>query len=154
MQSLETPTLKTLPQIIVMVCVVLLKWYHLYHSNDGHDTEHLSLLDHLARRFFEMCKTVFPYKNLKGWWITDTDKVHFMIHAASEIMKWGSIINCSAEVVEEGHKTWVKQQGKNTNQGAAKTMMNNSLQKIALMELTQAIKGLVTCNLPAAAFIL
>jgi hypothetical protein len=66
-----------------------------------------------------------------------------MIRAASEIMKWGSIINCSAEVVEEGHKRWVKEQGKNTNQGdrAAKTMMNNSLQKIASMELTQAIKG-------------
>ncbi len=72
-------------------------------------------------------------------------KVHFMIHAASEIMKWGSIINCSAEVVEEGHKMWVKEQGCNTNQGdsAAMTMMNNSLQKIASMELTQAVKGRV-----------
>ncbi len=71
-----------------------------------------------------------------------TDKVHFMFHAASEIMKWGSIINCSAEVVEEGHKTLVKEQGCNTNQGvsAAKTMMNNSMQKITSMELTQAIK--------------
>jgi hypothetical protein len=57
-----------------------------------------------------------------------TDKVHFMIHAVSEIMKWGSIINCSAEVVEQGHKTWVKEQGQNTNQGdsSAKTMMSNS----------------------------
>ena len=130
---------------IVAVCVLLLKWYHLYRSNDGHDTDDLSLLDRLARQFFEMCKTVFPYKNLAGWWIMGTDKVHFMIHAASEIMKWGGLINCSAEVVEEGHKTWVKQQGQNTNQGdsAAKTMMKNSLQKIASMELTQAIKGRV-----------
>jgi hypothetical protein len=66
-----------------------------------------------------------------------------MIHAASEIMQWGSIINCSAEVVEDGHKTWVKGHGKNTNQGAssAKTMMNNSLKKIASMELSQAVKG-------------
>jgi hypothetical protein len=128
---------------IVMVCVVFLKWYHLYRSNDGHDTEDLSLLDRLARWFFEMCKTVFPYKNLNDCWIMGTDKVHFMIHAVSEIMKWGSIINCSAEVVELGHKTWVKEQGKNTNQGdsAAKSMMNHSLQKIASMELTQAIKG-------------
>jgi hypothetical protein len=128
---------------IVMVCVTLLKWYHLYRSNNGHDTDDLSLLDRLARQFFEMCKEVFPYKNLKGCWIMGTDKVHFMIHAASEIMKWGSIINCSSEVVEEGHKKWVKEQGNNTNQGdgSAKTMMNNSLQKIASMELTQAIKG-------------
>ncbi len=131
---------------IVMVCIILLKWYHLYRSNDGHDTDDLALLDRLARQFFEMCKEVFPYKNKMGCWIMGTNKVHFMIHAASEIMKWGSIINCSAEVVEEGHKTWVKEQGSNTNQGdsAAKTMMNNSLQKIASMELTQAVKGLVT----------
>jgi hypothetical protein len=130
---------------IVMVCVVLLKWYHLYRSNNGHDTDDLALLDRLARQFFEMCKEVFPYKNKLGHWIMGTDKVHFMIHAASEIMKWGSIINCSAEVVEEGHKTWVKEQGCNTNQGdsAAMTMMNNSLQKIASMELTQAVKGRV-----------
>ena len=130
---------------IVMVCIILLKWYHLYRSNDGHDTDDLALLDRLARQFFEMCKEVFPYKNKRGW-IMGTDKVHFMIHAASEIMKWGSIINGSAEVVEDGHKTWIKEQGRNTNQGdsAAKTMMNNSLQKIASMELTQAVKGRVT----------
>jgi hypothetical protein len=71
-----------------------------------------------------------------------TNKVHFMIHAA-EIMKWGGIIDCSAEPVEEGHKTWAKGQGRNTNQGAsaAETIMNISPQKIASMELTQAIKG-------------
>ncbi len=70
-----------------------------------------------------------------------TDKVHFMIHAVSKIMKWwGSIINCSAEVVELGHKTWVKEQGQNMNQGdsSAKTMMSNSQRKISSMELTQA----------------
>jgi hypothetical protein len=130
---------------IVAVVVLFLKWYHLYRSNDGHDTDDLSLLDRLARQFIEMCKTVFPYKNLADLWIMCTDKVHFMLHAASEIMKWGSIINCSAEVVEETHKRWVKEQGQNTNQGdsSAKTMMNNSLQKIASMELTQAIKGRV-----------
>ena len=40
---------------IVMVCIILLKWYHLYRSNDGHDTDDLALLDRLARQFFEMC---------------------------------------------------------------------------------------------------
>ncbi len=72
-----------------------------------------------------------------------TDKVHFMIRCVSEIMKWGSIINCSAEVVETTHKTWVNQQDPNTNQGASSnaTMMKNSMRKIASMELTQAITG-------------
>lgn len=128
---------------IVMVCIILLKWYHLYRRSDGHDTDDLAELDRLARLFFEKCKEVFPYKNGNDGWIMGTDKVHFMIHAASEIMKWGSLINCSAETVESTHKGWVKEQGANTNQGpsAAKTMMKNSSRKIASMELTQAIAG-------------
>jgi len=128
---------------IVMVCIILLKWYHLYRSSDGHDTEDLAELDRLAILFFEKCKEVFPYVNGVGNWIMGTDKVHFMLHAASEIMKWGSIINCSAEVVETTHKTWVKEQGRNTNQGAssAQTMMKNSLRKVASMELSQAMAG-------------
>ena len=62
-------------------------------------------------------------------------------------MKWGSIINCSAEVIETNHKMWVKDQGKNTNQGtgAAKTMLKNSMRKIASMELTQAMAGESIC---------
>ncbi len=128
---------------IVMVCIILLKWYHLYRSSDGHDTEDLAELDRLAILFFEKCKEVFPYVNGVGNWIMGTDKVHFMLHAASEIMKWGSIINCSAEVVETTHKTWVKEQGRNTNQGAssAQTMMKNSMRKVASMELSQAMAG-------------
>ena len=128
---------------IVMVCIILLKWYHLYRSPDGHGTVDLAEMDRLARFFLEKCKEVFPYKNGIGCWIMGTDKVHFMIHAASEIMKWGSLINCSAETVETTHKTWVKEQGANTNQGpsAAKTMMKNSARKIASMELSQAVAG-------------
>lgn len=137
------PPVEDPSQAIVMVCIILLKWYHLYRSSDGHDSEDLAELDRLAIMFFEKCKEVFPYFNGVGNWIMGTDKVHFMLHAASEIMKWGSIINCSAEVVETNHKTWVKEQGQNTNQGAssAKTMMKNSMRKVASMELTQAMAG-------------
>ncbi len=130
-------------KLIVEVCIILLKWYHLYRSMEGHDNDDFAELERLARLFFEKCKEVFPYKNGRGDWIMGTDKVHFMIHCVSEIMKWGSIINCSAEVVETTHKTWVKEQGPNTNQGASSnaTMMKNSMRKIASMELTQAIAG-------------
>jgi hypothetical protein len=50
-------------------------------------------------------------------------------------------------VVETNHKTWVKDQGQNTNQGAsaAKTMMKNSMRKVASMELTQAMAGESIC---------
>jgi hypothetical protein len=110
---------------------------------EGHDDDDFAELERLARLFFEKCKEVFPYKNGRGDWIMGTDKVHFMIHCVSKTMKWGSIINCSAEVVETTHKTWVKEQGPNTNQGASSnaTMVKNSMRKIASMELTQAIAG-------------
>ena len=129
--------------LIVEVCIILLKWYHLYRSLEGHDADDFAELDRLARLFFEKCKEVFPYLNGNDHWIMGTDKVHFMIHCVSELMKWGSIINCSAEVVETTHKTWIKEQGPNTNQGASsnKTMLKNSMRKAASKELTQAIAG-------------
>ncbi len=129
--------------LIIGVCIILLKWYHLYRSLEGHDSDDFAELDRLARLFFEKHKEVFPYKNGKGDWIMGTDKVHFMIYCVSELMKWGSISNCNAEVVENTHKTWIKEQGPNTKQGASsnKTMLKNSLGKLASRELTQAMAG-------------
>ncbi len=65
-------------QEIVMLCIIFLKWYHLYRSSDGHDADDLAQLDSLAIMFFEKCKEVFPYFNGVGNWIMGTDKVHFM----------------------------------------------------------------------------
>jgi len=127
---------------IVAICLSLLEWYHLYRQ-PGHTTDELHLLDTLGSAFLNQCTQLFPFLNSKGMNIMCTDKVHFIIHAASEILKWGNIINCSAEASEIAHKLWVKGQGDNTNQGpsSAKTMMSHSQSKVAAKICAQAIAG-------------
>ena len=129
---------------IVAICLSLLEWYHLYRQ-PGHTTDEVHLLDTLGCAFLEQCAKLFPFVNSKGMNIMCTDKVHFIIHAASEIMKWGNIINCSAEAPETAHKLWVKGQGDNTNQGpsSAKTMMQHTQSKVAAKMCTQAIAGMM-----------
>ena len=135
---------------IVAICLSLLEWYHLYRQ-PGHTTDELHLLDTLGSAFLNQCTQLFPFLNSKGMNIMCTDKVHFIIHAASEILKWGNIINCSAEASEIAHKLWVKGQGDNTNQGpsSAKTMMSHSQSKVAAKMCAQAIAGPlhICCNI-------
>lgn len=128
---------------IVAICLSLLQWYHLYRRS-GHTTEDVYLLDSLATAFMDRCAQLFPFRNGQGHLIMGTDKVHFMIHAAAQILNWGNIINCSAEPSEITHKIWVKGQGDNTNQGpsSAKTMMRHSQSKAAAQECAQAIAGM------------
>ena len=136
------PQLEDPSPAIVGICLSLLEWYHLYRQ-PGHTTDELQLLDTLGCAFLGKCSRLFPFVNSKGMNIMCTDKVHFIIHAASEIMKWGNIINCSAEAPEIAHKLWVKAQGNNTNQGpsSAKTMMCHSQSKAAAKMCAQAIAG-------------
>ena len=128
---------------IVAIWLSLLEWYHMYRRS-GHTTEDTYLLNCLATSFMDRCAKLFPFRNGKGNLIMGTDKVHFMKHAATQILNWGSIINCSAEASEITHKIWVKGQGDNTNQGpsSAKTMMRHSQSKAAAQECAHAIAGL------------
>ena len=54
-----------------------------------------------------------------------------MVHCASEIMRWGSLINCSGEAAEEAHKINVKGPGTNTNhhEGEGGTFMTHAQRK-------------------------
>jgi len=128
---------------IVAICLSLLEWYHLYRRS-GHTMEDAYLLNGLATSFMDRCAQLFPFTNGRGHLIMGTDKVHFMKHAATQILNWGNIINCSAEPSEITHKIWVKGQGDNTNQGAssAKTMMRHSQSKAAAQECAHAIAGI------------
>jgi hypothetical protein len=128
---------------IVAICLSLLEWYHLYRRS-GHTMEDAYLLNGLATSFMDRCAKLFPFTNGNGHLIMGTDKVHFMKHAATQILNWGNIINCSAEPSEITHKIWVKGQGDNTNQGAssAKTMMRHSQSKAAAQECAHAIAGI------------
>jgi len=127
---------------IVAICLCLLEWYHLYRRS-GHTMEDAYLLDTLAKSFMDRCEQLFPFRDGHEHLIMGTDKVHFMKHSATQILNWGSIINCSAEASEITHKIWVKGQGDNTNQGpsSAKTMMRHSQSKAAAQECAHAIAG-------------
>lgn len=72
-----------------------------------------------------------------------TEKMHYIVHAPSDVAKWGDLINMSGEVVETNHKTFVKKQGKNTNQGesADSTMMKHCVRKRAAQQLCAGIQG-------------
>ena len=74
---------------IVGICLSLLEWYHLYRQ-PGLTTDELHLLDTTGCAFLDKCSRLFPFVNSKGMNVMCTDKVHFIIHSASEIMKWAT----------------------------------------------------------------
>jgi len=71
------------------------------------------------------------------------EKIHSMVHCASEIMRWGSLINCSGEAAEEAHKINVKGPGTNTNhhEGEGGTFMTHAQRKETARLLGTAIQG-------------
>ncbi len=65
----------------------------------------------LAGRFVSMCASLFPYTKKGGLLYLACQKVHSIVHCASEIMRWGSLINCFDDAAEEAHKINVKGPG-------------------------------------------
>ena len=76
----------------------------------------LQRLDALAKIFVSMCASLFPFTKAGGILFLCIEKIHSMLHSASEIMRWGSLISCSGEAVETEHKINVKGPGSNVNQ--------------------------------------
>jgi hypothetical protein len=102
-------------------------------------------LDASANRFVSMCATLFPFKKggKTGLLYLCCEKIHSMLHSASEIMRWGSLINSSGEAPEGSHKINVKRPGANTNnqEGAGGTLMNHARRKETARLLGTAIQG-------------
>ena len=44
-----------------------------------------------------MCASLFPFKKFGDLLYLCNEKIHSMLHLASEIMRWGSLINCRGE---------------------------------------------------------
>jgi hypothetical protein len=135
---------------IADVCLALLEWYHLLRrkipSKDCVDIDNLA---RLGRKYVVMCKLTFPYSSESGRHIMCTDKHHFMVmHATSELIKWGDIVNTSAEAPEAAHKKWIKAQGGQTNQGPSSTwtMLKHSVRKEAASLLSEAVQGRLCCS--------
>jgi hypothetical protein len=49
-------------------------------------------LDLLARRFWQVCAELFPFRKLEwgNLLYLACEKIHSMVHSAAEIMRWGN----------------------------------------------------------------
>ena len=65
-------------------------------------------LDSLAWKFISTCAAMFQFKKRGELLYLCNEKIHSMVHGASEIMRWGSLINYSGEAAETSHKINVK----------------------------------------------
>ncbi len=72
----------------------------------------------------------------------DTEKAHSIKHCHVDVANYANPINCCCDGPEGGHKTWVHQQGRRTNQGSssAKTLIIYCLNKEASQLLCDAVQ--------------
>ena len=112
-------------------------------TSTGMTMNALLRLDALARKFVSMCASLFPFKKFGGLLFLCCEKIHSMLHSASEIMRWGSLINCSGEAAETAHKINVKGPGSNVNQrdSALGTLMTHARRKETARLMGSAIQG-------------
>ena len=100
-------------------------------------------LDALAKKFVSMCASLLPFKKNRNNLYLCCEKIHSMVHCASEIMRWGSLINCSGEAAETAHKINVKRPGSNVNQrdSALGTLMAHARRKETARLMGSAVQG-------------
>lgn len=105
-------------------------------------------LDALARKFVKMCASLFKFKKRGDLLYLSCEKIHSMLHSASEIMRWGSLINCSGEAAETAHKINVKGPGSNVNQrdSALGTLMTHARRKETARLMGSAIQCNIICS--------
>ena len=105
-------------------------------------------LDALARKFVSLCASLLPFKKAGDLAYLCCEKIHSMLHSASEIMRWGSLINCSGEAAETAHKINVKGPGSNVNQrdSALGTLMTHARRKETARLMGSAIQGNIMRN--------
>ena len=106
-------------------------------------TKCLQRLDQLARRFVQMCADLFPFHKHRGMLYLAIEKIHSILHSASEIMRWGSLINSSGEAAEGTHKINVKGPGANLNHRDTDggTLLGHARRKETVRMLAAAIQG-------------
>jgi len=125
-------------------------------TSTGMTLNSLLRLDALARKFVSMSASLFPFKKFGGQLYLCCEKIHSMLHSASEIMRWGSLINCSGEAAETAHKINVKGPGSNVNQrdSALGTLMTHARRKETARLMGSAIQGNITCSNTLQCFII
>ena len=112
-------------------------------TSGGMTISALLRLDALAKRFVSMCACLLPFKKYGGLIYLCNEKIHSILHSASEIMRWGSLINSSGEAAETAHKINVKGPGPNVNQrdSSLGTLMTHARRKETARLMGSAIQG-------------
>ena len=104
-------------------------------------------LEVLARKFVprSMCASLFEFNKCGDLLYLCNEKIHSMLHSASEIMRWGSLINCSGEAAETAHKINVKGPGSNVNQRDS-AFMTHARRKETARLMGSGIQGNIIRN--------
>ena len=94
----------------------------------------------------EVCVHVRNHVSVQEVWrllYLCNEKIHAVLHGASEIMRWGNLINTSGEGPEGTHKINVKGPGSNVNHRDAtgSTMMGHARGKECAALLGSSIQG-------------
>jgi hypothetical protein len=94
-----------------------------------------------------MCASLFPFKKYGDLLFLRCEKIHALLHSASEIMRWGSLINSSGEAAETAHKINVKGPGSDINQrdSALGTLMTHARRKETARLIGSEIQGVIAC---------
>ena len=105
-------------------------------------------LDALTRKFVLMCASLLPFKKSGDILYLCCEKIHYMLHSASEMMLWGSLINCSGEAAKSACKINVKGPGPNVNQqdSSLGTLITHARRKETARLMGSAIQGNIIRN--------
>ena len=95
-------------------------------------------------RITDVCEIVFCMRKCENLLYLCCEKVHSVLHSASEIMRWGDLINTCGEAPEQSHKINVKAPGKNLNHRSSdgKTLLGHARKKLCAQMLGSAIQGI------------
>ncbi len=102
-------------------------------------------LDLLGKQFVPMCAALFPFRKAGGLQFLCCEKIHSVLHTSAEIMRWGNVINSSAEAAEESHKINVKGPCLNLNHCYTDgyTLLAHARRKETVGVLGSAIQGII-----------
>ena len=128
---------------LIKLVLALLECYHLLRRT-GKTMIDLVRLEMLGKIFVDMCAVVFCMRKFGNLLYLCCEKVHSVLHSASEIMRWGDLINTSGEAPEQSHKINVKAPGKNLNHRSSdgKTLLGHARKKLCAQMLGSAIQGI------------
>ncbi len=113
---LEKGICVTLPvQVVCHDSLSLKSNFFFRQSCSGKTMKVPSRLDLLGMRFVQMWADLFPFSKAGNLLYLVCEKIHSVLHSASETMRWGSLINSSGGAGEGTHKTNVEGPGVNLN---------------------------------------